>query len=119
MKDIQKILEKPYVDRGAYNVPDGYFASLNDRIMSHVDAEQTPTRRLSIWKQRPLRYAAAACVAGIVVTLGAWFYTNNNSETQQMAEQAQPMELSDDYVQQVMEYAMVDNDDIYRYLSEQ
>ena len=39
MTRMNEILDKPYRDNGAYRVPEGYFSTLNKRIMDALPEE--------------------------------------------------------------------------------
>lgn len=128
MKDINHILEHPYVDNGSYTVPDGYFDTLHDRIMKRIEkeslyAEQAnnkPSAKLKISSINPkFKYAVAACLIGVVSLLGAGLFFHYNNEKNVLAKQQQEVIASEQYYNDCMEYAMVDNDDLYSYLTEQ
>lgn len=54
MTRMNEILDKPYRDNGAYRVPEGYFSTLNKRIMDALPEEQ---------KQRKGRPLLSDCVS--------------------------------------------------------
>ena len=117
-------LEK-YNDRGQFKVPEGYFDTLADRIMANIpeSPKQEKQKKAKIISLNTrLKYAVAAAIVGAVIggttirlyqqgTKIANLNTNtemtNNSET-----------YSDEYVNDYIDYAMVDDNDIYEYLSE-
>ena len=117
-------LEK-YNDRGQFKVPEGYFDTLADRIMANIpeSPKQKKQKKAKIISLNTrLKYAVAAAIVGAVIggttirlyqqgTKIANLNTNtemtNNSET-----------YSDEYVNDYIDYAMVDDNDIYEYLSE-
>lgn len=132
----------------AYRVPEGYFSNLNARIMQSVkDAESTtPVNATAttpkdakaaqkttggIFHLSPrYRYAVAACftVAIVIAGIVAFNYTPNNEEQSivdnidKIANNQQQNNnemYSEEYQQECLEYAMVDNDDMYIYLAEQ
>ena len=127
MTDISHILEEPYVDKGSYTVPDGYFNTLHDRIMNRIEEDSLCTDK-SI-KNKPIklkvllgglwgRYAAAACLVGVMSVVGFGLFKYNDNKANQLAEQQNAV-VTEQYYDDYMEYAMVDNDDIYTYLAEQ
>lgn len=117
-----EILNKPYSDNGAYRVPEGYFSTLNQRILDRLPEEQ-PQAKAKVFRIRSrYKYAAAACMAGIIIGVGALFFHNHlNENAAQIAavEAAETETISDEYMRECMDYAMVDNNDIYTYLAEQ
>lgn len=118
-------LEK-YNDRGQFKVPEGYFDTLADRIMANIpEAPKQEKQKKSakiISLNTRLKIAVAAAIVGAVVcgttirlyqqgTKIANLNTNtemtNNSET-----------YGEEYVNDYIDYAMVDDTDIYEYISE-
>ena len=88
-----------------FTVPEGYFDSLTERVMRRI--AQRKRRRL-IW-----RWAAAAILVGCVATGGMLFeyrqqVINNNQQT---AEDIQ-------YIEDALDYSMIDNMSIASYLTE-
>ena len=82
-----------------FKVPDGYFETLAETAMSSLPEEHHRRRRL--W-----RYAAAACfLAALTTTI--LFFGNGITEEQQVA-QSKEMDI-----EQVADYVMIDNHDIY------
>ena len=118
-------LEK-YNDRGQFKVPEGYFDTLADRIMANIpEAPKQEKQKKSakiISLNTRLKIAVAAAIVGAVIcgttvrlyqqgTKIANLDTNtemtNNSET-----------YGEEYVNDYIDYAMVDDTDIYEYISE-
>lgn len=132
MTDINHILEKPYVDKGSYTVPDGYFNTLHDRIMERVDNcpatndtnsnidtnSKVKQGKLRLFSIKPMfRYIAAACLVGAISIIGISLFYHQSEKQSLLVEQKDVS--TDQYYNDCMEYAMVDNDDIYMYLAEQ
>lgn len=62
--------------KNVYEIPQGYFDSLAVDILNKAK-QQAPAKVVSIsFRRKLIRYAAAAIVAGLVITAG-WFYFNN------------------------------------------
>ncbi|MDO4171484.1 MAG: hypothetical protein Q4E63_07710 [Prevotellaceae bacterium] len=121
MRKMEEILNKPYRDHGAYRVPEGYFDSLNRRVMDALpDGERQTPRGLRLWLTTKARYAAAACIAAAAMLAGtAVYYAHDGAEQETVTAAIQQETMTDDYVQECMDYAMVDGNDLYSYLSEQ
>lgn len=114
-----------YEDRGQFKVPEGYFDTLANRIMANIpEAPKQEKQKKSatiISLNTRLKYAVAAAIVGAVIggtTIRLYQQgtsiakidkteVTNNSET-----------YSDEYVNDYIDYAMVDDNDIYEYLSE-
>lgn len=126
MRKPNEILDRPYRDNGAYRVPEGYFNTLGQRIMDAVDAEEQ-TAATTAKKQTKgrfilmprIKYAAAACLTALLMGMGtlAYFAYDSNS-TDMTAESSQTSE-SEEYVKECMDYAMLDNNDVYMYVASQ
>jgi hypothetical protein len=118
-------LEK-YNDKGQFKVPEGYFDTLADRIMANIPEAPKQEKQKKSAKIIPLntrlKIAVAAAIVGAVIcgstirlyqqgTKIANLDTNtemtNNSET-----------YGEEYVNDYIDYAMVDGTDIYEYISE-
>ncbi len=115
--------------RNPFSVPDGYFDHLTQRVMAQIPTESVSTsvqersaativkmpnaKRHTHWIGWGI--AAAACIAGAVFFL---HIPESSAPSEQATAQTSVQEIyDDDYQQQVLEYAMVDNCDIYSYLS--
>lgn len=86
-----------------FTVPEGYFDSLTDKVMSRI-AERKRRRRLA-W-----RWAAAAVLAGCVAAGGLLF------ETRYKAQLADAEDIQ--YIEDALDYSMIDNISIASYLTE-
>ena len=106
-----------------FTVPDDYFDTLTARIMEKIP-EQPSQKSVELKPRRNKRWigwtiAAAACVAIAI------FFVNvfDTKTPTAISSQATAMLDTDDfsydeqYQQDVLEYAMVDNNDIYSYLA--
>lgn len=104
-----------------FTVPDGYFSSFTSRMMEqlpeHEPVELKPrTARPHILLRRILYAAACLCVA---VSGVAVYWTESGRQQADTAHPRQAVQAaaSDSYVEQVADYTMMDNSDIYTYLS--
>ena len=109
--------------RNPFTVPEDYFDTLTSRIMENIPEQPNP-KTVELKPRQKNRWwiwtvAAAACVA-----IAAFFVTPSDPQTSStISPQATAMLDSDDYSydeqyqEDVLEYAMVDNNDIYSYLA--
>lgn len=127
MTDIEKILNSKYEDKGAYKIPEGYFASLNKRILDSVASNQVNAQESTREKGKlkrfftvPLikRYAAAACLIGLIVTVGYKLSSPTSNDNDKSLISSHQETYSEQYVNDCLTYAMIDNDDVYLYLEE-
>ena len=115
--------------RNPFTVPDGYFENLTARVMANIPEVETEEKvsennakivsmepRKSSRKWMGWSIAAAACIA-----VAALFITIPNKTdgvgVNQMAQTETSNSYDSEYQEEILEYAMVDNTDIYNYLA--
>lgn len=100
--------------QNCFSVPDGYFEQLVPEIMQHIP--QQPVKR-RIRFELPARVAVAACLVGVVMGLSSYVYFHNKQIDLSKQVQASGMNMENNaqysYQDAVMDYAMMDNTDIY------
>jgi hypothetical protein len=87
-----------------YQVPAGYFVQLPGQVMKAIKAQQ-PAKVVSMsFTRRVLRYAAAAVVAGLIITAG-WFYNNRGTGSEGgLTTQTEQLDgISDEMLQKYLE----------------
>ena len=123
--DKDETLRAKYGTRRPFTVPDDYFAQFADALMEQIQTTDAASRpsvravRQSLW-QRLSPLVAAACMVGIVVLVGLGVHrlslkpslTATTSTTQQELK----TEPYDD-LDRMADYTMLDDDDVYAYLS--
>jgi len=94
-----------------FRVPEGYFEHLTPRIMSQLPGQPVQQKPALVKRLRPLLYAAACiCVAVFSVAI----YFNHKDVDQPLAStQQQDTYYNDTYIDEVADYAMLDNEEIY------
>lgn len=98
--------------RKPYRVPEGYFDTLNERIMQNVPEERKP-RRFFLY---PMRWAAAAaCVAAVCVVCP--YLTSSNGDELASVGAADGV-VADEFADEDFSYAVISNGDILTYLDE-
>lgn len=115
----------PLLDNGGFHrdpfkVPEGYFETLTQRTMNNIDAVEQRRRKhnlaMKLWK-----YSAAACIV-IVAGIALWLHSPQPIDTVPQEEEAwQDLYLSSlayDDLDEALDYALLDNDDIAYYLTE-
>lgn len=118
MSNEEKILVQRFGKQTPFKVPEGYFESFEQSLMENLPQREAkvvemPRSRLS--RLRPWSYAAA--VAAAVVVMGAAYLglADHNDAALSAASPAKP---ANGYtVEQVADYAMVDNTEIYALLA--
>lgn len=132
MAKIREILDRLDCDNGmaqgakekagsAYKVPEGYFETLNKRIMEAIPKETRQRNNIYMAFLSKRKYAVAACLTGLVIGTGLLaFHTWNKQDTiSTTIAEVQQETITDEYIKECMEYAMVDDNDLYAYLADQ
>src|SRR5574344_423796 len=119
MRRIEEILERPYREDGAYRVPEGYFNTLNKRIMDAIPEERHVQKKTRFTFLSRTKYAAAACITGLLMVTGtlAFYFNGSGNKTELAESEAQQETITDEYMKECMDYAMVDNNDVLLYLA--
>ncbi len=101
--------------RNPFTVPDGYFDQLSEQIIGSLpeEAPERSPKPAIVRFMRPLLYAAA-CVA-LVIAVSVVLRNNfNATESEQLVgQQQETVNYSDTYMEDMADYAMLDNEDIY------
>ena len=115
--------------RNPFTVPDGYFENLTARVMMNipeVDAEEKeseshakivsmePRKSSRTWMGWSIAAAACIAVAALFITIPN---KTNDVGVKQMAQTETSNSYDSEYQEEMLEYAMVDNTDIYNYLA--
>ena len=110
MMNDEKYIREKMGTRNPFTVPDGYFDSLADQVISKLP----DTRRPAIVRYlRPLLYAAACAVLAVAV---GTFYRNaavTDADHLVAHQQENVATYSDTYMEDMADYAMLDNEEIY------
>ena len=107
--------------RNSFRVPEGYFDNLTAQVMQNLPEQ--PKRRAKSVFMRPVFYAAAS-VCALLVAGAAWMWrpaadgTSADTVQAQAVVQPQQQEVSGEYMDEAVDYMMLDNHEIYAYLAE-
>ena len=104
MIEEEKHLRETVGTRNAFRVPEGYFEQFTAQVMEQLP-EQQKARPTML---RPWLYAAACSV--VAVLMGVTYYWHQNTADDMMADS--------NYYEEVADYAMIDNIDIYACLAD-
>ena len=116
-----------FTDKGQYKVPEGYFDTLADRIMANIpetpkqEEEKKKSAKIISLNTRVKIAVAAAIVGALIssVTIRLYQQETKLAEVNTKTEMTNNSETyGEEYVNDYLDYAMVDEDDIYKYLSE-
>lgn len=120
MKEENILIEK-FGKANHFTVPDGYFDSFANNLMEQLPetaAHVIDIRSQKWWNRIPLRKMAAVIGVGIVLSGGVVMVGNKMASRQPLAVGSQvemPHEGSTEYgtFEQMADYTMMDNQDIY------
>ena len=111
-----------------FRVPEGFFDDFSNIIMKRIEenddnrtetftAEKTPVNKPTIFR-RLLPYSVAAAIVGVLFGAALYFIPSQNDDTTQSAQvQTASLYNNGDALDQMTEYAMLDNEDLYSYMS--
>ena len=128
-------LKKTVGNRNPFRVPEGYFEQLTEQVMQQLpDREQTVAKQLDIAHQpvsqprarkvqlRPWLYAAACTALALMLGVSYYFMqspaTSSESAPVAAATPATYVAPDNSYIDEVADYVMLDNAEIYACLSE-
>ena len=123
----EQIIKEKIGEGNPFRVPDHYLDHLTDSVMANVmangkpvmDATATKTRTISVRLRRVI-YAAACVAVMFVVSLAVLLGGNDNqklADSRTKTNEPTYAETHETTVDEVADLAMVDNSDIYAYLS--
>ncbi len=136
MTNEEKILREQMGSKNPFRVPEGYFEHLTDKVMQRLPEDTVPVaqtvqmvpttthngRSTTLLRRlRPLFYAAACLVVAI---FGFTLFFNKTIEEEQPQQvslanaQQTDTQASDEYIEEAVDYAMLDNQDIYYLLAD-
>lgn len=133
--ELEEQLLSEFGNRRPFKSPDGYFDNLETRIMSQITAKETEANEetqiskkdntISFKRLRPLMIAASF-IGLIVIGATTMHFFQGNEQLQQNNEiAATPTATTDkeesadtEYLDEAVEYMMLDKDDVYAYLAD-
>ena len=111
MMNEERYIKSRMGGKNPFQVPEGYFDRLTAKVMQQLPEQ--PKRSLMA-RLRPWMYAAA-CVVTVLFTATVYFYSTDN---QQQAVATAGITTADSYIDDIADYVMADNNDIYACLTE-
>lgn len=113
-----EILEKKFGKAQPFKVPDGYFDGFVNDLMEKLpeDEARVIEMRPSKWRlYRPIAVAAASiCVA--IFSVGMYLHSSDNPSNETFAQEQSSSSYS--AIDEAVDYTMMDNLDMYAYMSE-
>lgn len=113
------LIEQKFGRKMPFKVPQGYFEQLEKAVMDNIAKASSAPNATTRRRLLPLRWAA--CIAVIMAGVAAYFYGGKGVGSQQniaaIAEDKAQQPHYDYTIEEVSDFVMLDNDDIYSYLS--
>ncbi len=133
--ELEEQLLSEFGNRRPFKSPDGYFDNLETRIMSQITAKETEANEetqiskkvntISFKRLRPLMIAASFIGLIVIGVITMHFFQdneqlqqNNNIEATPTATTAKEESADTEYLDEAVEYMMLDKDDVYAYLAD-
>lgn len=128
--DIESNLHSEFGNKRPFTVPEDYFENLSDRIIAQFPAEDSSVnvsnaKKVSIFSKLKPVLMAASVVGLVFVAYLSYnsFLAKENNEEKQVAtkfveKSTQKDTVSTDAVDEAVDYMMIDEDDMYAYMSE-
>jgi len=110
--NAEEILKQKIGNKSPFKVPEGYFESFTNKMMQTIDENDAKRKkRAKIIKMRFITSAAAAVVIAFI-SVTCYF-------TMEKEKEAVAQEQREQYIDDLCDYAMVKNADIYYCLAEE
>ncbi len=129
----ENTLRQRFGSQRPFTVPDGYFEAFAPKMMSQLPAIEPlelPTaeedlhrqhRRAAVWGM-VRRYAVAVSIVGVVAGAAVWFLQPRDniaaSHFVSTSIKTPAAAAADENIEQMADYVMLDNQDIYSYLAD-
>ncbi len=120
MTNDEQYLSKRVGKPNGFKVPEGYFQQLTSQVMSAIPeqtaAEQQPVAKtLQLTPRRRWWMSVAACIVAVLFSATVYMWQQDVAdESSALATAA----VSDSYIDEATDYAMLDNIEIYSYLAD-
>uniref|UniRef100_A0AB33JPS7 Uncharacterized protein n=1 Tax=Prevotella sp. GTC17262 TaxID=3236797 RepID=A0AB33JPS7_9BACT len=112
----EEILRREYGKAECFRVPDGYFNQLADEVMGRIGQ---PEQAVTVAPRRRVRrrivsvVAAAACIGVVGIALWTYFPQSGSKQVMPSDKRVMSVNANETAVDEVADYAMLDNEDIY------
>ena len=117
----ENILHQRFGRQNPFSVPEGYFEAFAAKMMSQLpENEPIFSEHADVVEMKPA--VVAACITGVIVGAAVWFIQpRHNISAEHFS--AAPLKASvaaanDENIEEMADYAMIDNQDIYSYLTD-
>lgn len=120
-----------------FSTPEGYFEDFTQRMMARIATEekakeervtaesaqpsaQQTAKVISLFSRTSkfVKYAVAAALAGVVFGTSAYFFSRQSQDMDYLLTAMQEENMDENYINDVLDYEMVNNQEIAYYLTE-
>ncbi|MCI6618919.1 MAG: hypothetical protein MSD82_08690 [Prevotella sp.] len=122
MAKEEKELEQRFGKQTPFRVPENYFDNFTSQVMAKLPESDVRVIKMqpSVWRRLRPALLAAACVLAVVFSMSVFFNGPERSNVSvnhvHPSTYSQPVTYS--VFDQAADYTMVDNEEIYAYVSE-
>ena len=102
-----------------FQVPEGYFDDLAASVMQHIPDDQAKIIKMQTpaWRRHIVAISAAAASVAAAVCLVFVLESNPAHSPSHLAAQHTTMQQDNSNIDAMVNYTMIDNDDMYAYMS--
>lgn len=102
-----------------FQVPEGYFDNLAASVMQHIPDDQAKIVKIQTpaWRRHIVAISAAAASVAAAVCLVFVLESNPAHSPSHLAAQHTTMQQDNSNIDAMVNYTMLDNDDMYAYMS--
>lgn len=114
------LLKQRFGNQRPFKVPEGYFDSLEKSLMQNMPEDVSHKRSAKQVFMRPMRWVA--CFVAVLLVSGAIYFKGSGdnsdlSQTEAVSESMSPSVYADYILDEISDYAMLDNEDFYSYVT--
>lgn len=112
-------LIKQFGKQHPFRVPEGYFDNLTSEIMAKLPEQKAETVVMKPLWQRYVRTLAAVAASVAVVLVTVYTFTSRQNSSSNAMNASLTTEKSNSYtaIDEAVDYAMLDNEDMYAYVA--
>jgi len=111
----EQFIEQKFGKEAGFKVPDGYFDTLTENILAQLPENNAKIVKMKSSRAAWLRPISIAAASICIALFGAGIYFNHtDKQPQQIVAQTQTTS-SYSTLDQAVDYAMLDNEDMYAY----
>ena len=102
-----------------FSVPEGYFDKLTERVMAQLPEDEQEQTKKANKIRRLFPYAAAASVIAAAIGIGIYLkFSDSQPPVQKPTQEVQVAQNNEEQtIEEVADYIMYDDNDLYAYIS--